>query len=217
MRRLIRSFPLLRFRSSTVFRKKSVNAIRASCAALCLFYGTVGTASKRRDRPRPIDECVMQFLRDSEHFRNDAHRHGVCELAHKFDFRAMLQRLYIRSTMASTCRRKASMAAGENPLLRSLRSRVCSGGSMKISHKLNMRASSLNSAWRLRGKGNNICCARFAESLGSFATEEHSAWPIMTIPPICRRHPSNVSDLPRAIEHKSDTDPAECRRRKQLS
>ncbi len=65
---------------------------------------------------------------------------------------------------------------GENPLLRSLRSRVCSGGSMKISHKPSMRASSLNSAWRLSGRDNNICCARFAESLGSFAVEEHSAW-----------------------------------------
>ena len=47
---------------------------------------------------------------------------------------------------------------------------------MKISHKLSMRASSLNSDWRLSGRGNNICFARFAESLGSFAIEEHSAW-----------------------------------------
>ena len=47
---------------------------------------------------------------------------------------------------------------------------------MKISHKPNMRASSLNSAWRLSGRDNNICFARFAESLGSLAIEEHSAW-----------------------------------------
>src|ERR1700722_5397363 len=79
--------------------------------------------------------------------------------------------------MASTCGRKPSIAAGENPLLRSLRSRVCSGGSMKISHKPNMRASSLNSPWLLSGSDSIICCARFAESLGSFAAEEHSAWP----------------------------------------
>src|ERR1700733_5115383 len=78
--------------------------------------------------------------------------------------------------MASTCGRKPSIAAGENPLLRSLRSRVCSGGSMKISHKPNMRASSLNSPWLLSGSDSIICCARFAESLGSFAAEEHSAW-----------------------------------------
>ena len=72
--------------------------------------------------------------------------------------------------------RKASIAAGENPLLRSLRRRVCSGGSMKINHNPSMRASSLNSAWRLRGKANNCCCARLAEHLGSFAIAEHSAW-----------------------------------------
>ena len=47
---------------------------------------------------------------------------------------------------------------------------------MNISHKLSMRASSLNSDWRLSGNGNSICFARFAESRGSFAIEEHSAW-----------------------------------------
>jgi hypothetical protein len=47
---------------------------------------------------------------------------------------------------------------------------------MKISRKPSMRASSLNSAWRLSGKGNNICCARFADNLGSFAIEAHSVW-----------------------------------------
>jgi hypothetical protein len=56
-----------------------------------------------------------------------------------------------------------------------LRSRLCSGASIKISHKFSIRASSLNSDWLLGGSSANICCARFAESLGSFAIEEHSA------------------------------------------
>ena len=47
---------------------------------------------------------------------------------------------------------------------------------MKISHKPSMRASSLNSDWLLSGRDKIICCERFAESLGSLAADEHSAW-----------------------------------------
>ncbi len=57
-----------------------------------LLHGAFRIATKYRDRARPIDERIVQFLRHSHHFRNDAHRHGIRKYLHQLDCGAALQR-----------------------------------------------------------------------------------------------------------------------------
>jgi hypothetical protein len=171
-----RLLPLLRRRSATAVRKKSVvlaqhsvHSERAPRCGLGCHLNSAIAADQRR-------EGLVHRLWNSKQLGDHAHRHRIGEFLDQIFLRYISSRtkhsvydfLDLRPQRFRSRRAEAFVRQLPHPdILRR---------TMKIILKPSRRTSSLDSSCRSRGSVNSIPLVRLTENRGCFATAEHSAW-----------------------------------------